>query len=180
MILYWVQEFHERSKNKYILYTASRNTSLSNKLNNFITFVWVCINTTKAFDFQSLGRPFVFSALACKVWCLSMLFKPPYVGLVLHPHHPLTLPQCSFSVQRCPLFGFHSCLQGSLVEWETPVAENSLVYSRVLFSARSDLSVQFYHMIAWYLDWTKGKSGRSEERWQPKSQQFSGNKCTSI
>lgn len=71
-------------------------TSLSNKLNNFITFVLVCVNTTKAFDFQSLGRPFVFSALACKVWCLSMLFKPPYVGLVLHPHHPLSLPQCSF------------------------------------------------------------------------------------
>lgn len=96
--------------------------------------------TTKAFTFKSLGRP---SALACKAWCLFMLFKPANVGLVLHPHYPLSLPQCSFSVQHCPLFGFHSCLQGTLIEWETPMAENSLIYSRVLSSARSYLSVQF-------------------------------------
>lgn len=85
----------------------------------------------------------MFSALACKAWCLSMLFKPAYVGLVLHPQHPLSLPQCSFSAQYCPLFAFHSCLQGILVEWGTPVAENSLAYSRIFSSARSDLSVQF-------------------------------------
>lgn len=42
MILYWAQEFHERSKNKYILSTASRNMSLPNKLNNSISFVWMC------------------------------------------------------------------------------------------------------------------------------------------
>lgn len=97
----------------------------------------------KAFNFKSLGRPSVFSALACKAWCFSVLFKPVCVGLLLHPHHLLSLPQCSFSVQYCPLFGFHSCLQGTLVEWETPAAENSPVYSRVLPSARADLSVQF-------------------------------------
>lgn len=96
----------------------------------------------EAFNFKSLGDPSVFSS-SWKAWCLSLLFKPAYVGLLLHPHHPLCLPQCSFSVQYCPLFGFHSCLQGSLVAWETPMAENSPVYSTVLSSARSDLSVQF-------------------------------------
>lgn len=97
----------------------------------------------KAFTFKSLGRPSMFSALVCKACCLSVLLKPAYVGLVLHLHHPLSLPQFSFSDQYCPLFGFHSCLQDTLVEGGTPGAENSPDYSRVLSSARSDLSVQF-------------------------------------
>lgn len=97
----------------------------------------------KAFTFKSLGKPSMFSVLVCRARCLSVLLKPAYVGLVLHLHHPLSLPQCSFLAQYCPLFGFHSCLQDTLVEEGTPGAENSPDYSRVLSSAISDLSVQF-------------------------------------
>lgn len=165
VILDQIQEFHERISWNPTHCLQKSYMPLPNKLNNFITFFCVCVSTMNGFNFKSLGRPScVFSS---SLWgTVFVLFKPACIGLVLRPHHHFSLPQLSFSVQHCPLFGFHRGLRGSLVKWETHLAANSPFFSRIFFSARSDLPVQFiYHILAQNLDWPKGKGGRSEERW---------------
>lgn len=129
-------------RNKPYALLQKYHMPLPNKLNNFLILFFFFVSVPqKAIILNHQEGHVVFSAPACKAWCLSMLLKLIHVGFFPCPHHHLSLSapsQSSTALWLLQMSARQSCRVGN-----ASGSTHTVFLQGIFASARSDLPVQF-------------------------------------